>query len=134
MPTKRIRDRIRGFKPQATILFAEWKDIEDRSIQAEEFFKNCPRVAQMLETDLSVGRNTLIEDSLRETKAIHVISETVQRIFTTPKAQQVSELVGQVKYIKDLLSELKSWIALKADLEQQEADGKITIQREQSNG
>lgn len=125
---KRVRDKLRNYRPQEVVPFEDWKDIEARFLMASQFLNEENPAYLILKTDLDEAREILIHNRVHEVKEVRIIGE-IQKIFTTDKKQQEDELVGQIKYIEGYLAELQSWIARKVDLEHLEAEGKIIIRR-----
>jgi hypothetical protein len=125
---KRVRDKLRNFRPTEVIPFEEWRDIEARYNLAVVFLKEDNLAYQILQTDLEQAREILLHNRVHEVKEVRIIGE-IQKIFTTDKKEQENELVGQIKYIEGFLGELQSWINRKVQLEHDEADGKIVIRR-----
>lgn len=128
-PLKRIRDGKRYFKPQQKVSFEEWEDITDKANEAAQFFEKHSRIVGILEQSLNDAQNMILENRVREVREEFTISETLKKIFITPKKVQDDELVGQIKFIRTFLAELKTWIDFKADIESKEAAGVISIER-----
>lgn len=141
-PIQRIRDAVRYVKPQQSISYQEWKQIEDRATQAELFMSEENEIYQLMLADLENAKDIILENRIKEVHeeklinthevsneaGISVIPEFVKK-FITPKKEQVDELVGQYKYIKGFLAEMKTWIDFRDELIKKEADGQITIER-----
>lgn len=128
-PVQRIRDARRYIKPQQHVSFEEWEDISKRASYAAQFLQPENPINITMRESLLQAENMIMENRLREVKEVHVISDTLQKIFTTPKKIQDDEVVGQIKYIRTFLAELQTWIDFKAELERKEAEGVIAIQR-----
>lgn len=125
---KRIRDKVRQFKPQQKISLEEWEFIEDQWSRATTFLEPNNPAYQILKSDLKEAEDIVLENRVHEVKEVRIIGE-IQKIFTIPKEEQSHELVGQIKYIRSYLAELESWITRKQELEHLESEGKIVIQR-----
>lgn len=125
---KRVRDKLRNFRPQEVVSYEDWQDIENRYVFASNLLKEDNPAYQILATDLAEAREILIHNRIHEVKEVRIIGE-IQKIFTTDKKEQMDELVGQVKYIEGYLGELRSWVARKEQLEHEEAAGRIVIRR-----
>lgn len=125
---KRTRDKLRRSRPMEVVTYEEWSDIEDRYSFAASFMKKKNPLYAILKSDLKEAREIIIHNRVHKVREIRLIGE-IQKIFTTPKEQQMNELVGQVKYIEGFLAELQSWIDRKKSLERLEANGKIIIRR-----
>ena len=128
---KRIRDRIAQFRPQEVISYADWTDIMDRYNYAYEFLKENNPMSTLMRFDLEEAKTIIMENRVHEVKEVHIVSDALQKIFTTGKKEQIDELVGELKYIKGFLGELQSWVERKEKLEKLEAAGKIIIRREE---
>jgi hypothetical protein len=128
MVIKRVRDKLRNFRPQEVVSYEDWVDIENRFIFASTLLKDDNPAYLILKTDLEEAREILIHNRIHEVREVRIIGE-IQKIFTTDKKEQMDELVGQVKYIEGYLAELQSWIQRKVHLEHEEANGKIVIRR-----
>jgi hypothetical protein len=128
---KRIRDKIRQFKPQEVVAYKDWLDIVDRYNYAFDFMKETNPAYAIMREDLKDAESIVLENRVHEVKEVHIISDVFQKIFTTEKKVQVDELVGQIKYLRGYFAELQSWIDRKVRLEKLEADGKIIIRREE---
>lgn len=125
---KRTRDVLRqNLKPQENISLAEWEDIVDRYAEAKTFMAS--RIYTLLQEELKKAEEIVLLNRVHEVREVKVISEVFQKIFTTAKGEQMDELVGQIKFIRDLLKEILSWVVRKESLEKLEAEGKITIER-----
>ena len=129
-PIKRVRDKLRNYRPQEVVSYDDWKDIEDRYNFAITLLKEDNPAYLILKTDLEEAREILIHNRVHEVREVRIIGE-IQKIFTTDKREQENELVGQIKYIEGYLAELNSWIARKVELEHMEAAGKVVIRRSQ---
>lgn len=127
---KRVRDKLRNYKPQEVIPYEDWKDIEERYNFAIVFLKEDNPASLILKTDLQEAREIVLHNRVHEVKEVRIIGE-IQKIFTTDKKEQMNELVGQIKYIEGFLGELQSWVDRKVSLEHLEADGKVVIRRSQ---
>lgn len=128
MPIKRVRDKLRNYKPQEVISYEDWTDIESRFNFASAFLKEDNPAYLILKTDLDDAREIVLHNRVHEVKEVRIIGE-IQKIFTTDKKEQMDELVGQIKYIEGFLSELQSWVDRKVGLEHMEAAGTVVIRR-----
>lgn len=128
-PIRRIRDQKRYLRPQQIISFEEWENISSRASYAKQFLKEDNPIYATMKQSLVDAENMILENRVREVKEVHVISETLQKIFTTPKEIQDDEIVGQLKFIRTFLSELQTWIDFKVEIEKKEAEGVVSIQR-----
>lgn len=126
---KRTRDKILRARSKEVVPFVTWRDIEERAQQAEIFFTGNSHVYKSMRQDLQEAENMVLTNRVKEVKQIKMVGD-IQKIFSIDKETQMNELVGQIKYIRDTLSELQSWIDRKADMERREANGEILIQRE----
>lgn len=125
---KRVRDKLRNYRPQEVISYEDWSDIESRFSFASDFMRDDNPAYTILKSDLEQAREIVLHNRVHEVKEIRIIGE-LQKVFTTDKKEQMDELVGQIKYIEGYLGELQSWISRKVDLERLEGDGKIIIRR-----
>lgn len=126
---KRTRDRIINLRPQEKISFEEWEAITDKWAKATSFMKEENPLYQMMKVDLAEAENMIMENRLREVHEEHTITETFKKIFVTPKKIQDDEVIGQIKYLRDFLNELKSWIEFKEEAERKEGLGITVIER-----
>jgi predicted DNA-binding antitoxin AbrB/MazE fold protein len=131
---KRTRDVKRNFKPLQKVSFQEWEDIQDKAIYAKKFFDKKNIVYLRMQESLDEAINIITENRVHEVREEHTISETFKKVFITPKKIQDDELVGQVKFIKNLFAELQSFIDIKEDIEKKEAEGSIIIERNPEKG
>lgn len=129
---KRIREKLRTFKPQEVIPFTDWSDINNRFILASNFLKEDNLASIILKTELSNAEEIVLTNRVHEVKEVRIVGE-IQKIFTIDKETQMNELVGQIKFIRGYLGELQSWIDRKVSLEKLEADGKIIIRRSEDD-
>jgi CHASE3 domain sensor protein len=83
----------------------------------------------MFQNELKSAEEIVLTNRVHEVREVKVISEFLQKIFTTSKEEQTDELVGQIKFIREFLAEVQSWIDRKVELERMEAAGEITIDR-----
>lgn len=125
---KRVRDKLRNYKPQEVIPYEDWKDIEARYTFAVTFLNEENPAYLILKTDLEEAKEIVLHNRIHEVKEVRIIGE-IQKIFTTDKESQMNELVGQIKYIEGYLAELQDWMNRKTMLEHLEADGKVVIRR-----
>lgn len=130
---KRVRDKLRNYRPQEVITYEDWRDIESRYSFAVTFISDDNPAYLILKRDLEEAREVILHNRVHKVKEVRLIGE-IQKIFTTNKEEQINELVGQIKYIEGYLSELTDWIGRKKMLERMEADGKVVIRRNQSEG
>lgn len=127
---QRVRDKVRSFKPQQVISFKDWSIINDKAAKASRFLSEDNVLYQTLIAELKSAQDIILENRVHEVREIRIIGE-IQKIFITGREEQMNELVGQVKFIKNFLAELQSWIDLKNQLQKQEADGSIIIRRKE---
>ena len=127
---QRVRDKVRSFKPQQVISFKDWSIINDKAAKASRFLSEDNVLYQTLIAELKSAQDIILENRVHEVREIRIIGE-IQKIFITGREEQMNELVGQVKFIKNFLAELQSWIDLKNHLQKQEADGSIIIRRKE---
>lgn len=130
---KRVRDKLRTFRPQDVVSYEDWTDIENRFNFASNLLKEDNPAYQILKADLEQAREIIIHNRVHEVKEVRFVGE-IQKIFTTNKREQIDELVGQIKYIEGYLGELQSWVDRKVDLEKLEANGKVIIRHNQEEG
>jgi hypothetical protein len=128
-PIRRIRDQVRYRKPQQIVSAEEWDEIVTKYAAASEFLKPTNLIYVTMVSSLKQAEDTILENRLREVHEEHSVTEAFKKIFITPKKLQDDEMVGQIKYIRSFLAEMKSWIDFKEVLEQKEADGVIKIER-----
>lgn len=128
---KRFRDLKKEFKPQGQISYEEWKGISDRFIVAKKFLSPTNPLYLLMQEDLKKGEDIILENRIREVHDITQVTDTLKKVFITKRKIQIDELVGQIKYLRDFFKELNEWISLKEQLEKEEADGRITIQRDE---
>lgn len=129
-PVQRIRDAKRNQKPLQKVAFADWTQISDRALEAEQFFKG-GYINSMIIDSLKDAEDAIITNRVKEVKEITIISAAYKKIFTTPKKIQDDELVGQIKFIRQFLQELKTQIDYRDELLKKEANGEIAIERNQ---
>jgi hypothetical protein len=124
---KRIRDKVHNFRPQEVVNKETWDEIIKRYNEAVYFQKSALFVT--LKTSLEEAESSILENRIREVQEVVTITKTFKRIFTTPKKTQDDEVVGQIKFIRNLMREVQGWIDHKSQLEKMETDGKIIIHR-----
>ncbi len=127
---QRVRDVVRNIRPQETISYEEWQDIMDRFARATQFLDEKNPIYITFQEDLKNAENIVLENRIHEVQEVKTITKAFKKIFLTPREEQLNELVGQVKYLRGILAEINSWITRKEELEKQEADGRITIDRD----
>lgn len=125
----RVRDKIRQFKPQQVISYKEWEFIQEQFRYASSFMQKDNPAYNILLEEIKNGEQIILENRIHEVREIRIISDIMQKIFITPRKEQLDELIGQLKFIKDYLTELQSWIDRKIELERLEGLGKVTINR-----
>lgn len=128
----RVRDAIRNFKPQGQVSFEEWEQITDRAAYAKKFMSPVNPVFVELQSQLQELETDIMENKLREVRNFDFNAYTgvVQRVFVTPKKLQDDETIGQIKFLRQFFAKLQSWIDIKKDYEQKEADGLLVIDRD----
>lgn len=126
-PVQRIRDAKRYFKPQQKITFEEWEQISRRAAEGQAFFKS--EMYQVLLGTLNDSQDIILENRLREVQEEHIVTESFKKVFITPKKIQDDEIIGQFKFIRSFLAEVKTWVDFKKELEEKEAQGTISIER-----
>lgn len=129
---KRSRDKLRSYRPQEVVSEEDWKDIEDRYYRASTFMEESNPAYQILVHELREAEEIVMTNRVHEVKEVRIIGE-IQKIFTTPKQEQLDQLVGQILFIRGYLAELQVWIDRKNQLEKLEADGRVTIRRPKQN-
>lgn len=130
---KRTRDFVRNMRPVGKITAVEWNDIVDRYNFAKKFLDVKNHAYNLMTADLENARDIILENRVHSVQDRKMITDSIMKVFITPKKEQLNELVGQYKYIKGFLKELQSWIERKETLEKEEAQGKITIDRPKKN-
>ena len=125
---KRIRDVVRGTKPLERISQEDWDDIQSRANKAREFMSSENPIFLLLEEALSSASTIIIEDRIHDVSEERTITKNFKKIFFTPKEDQVKELVGQVKFIKDIKAELNIWIVREQDILEKMALNLIQIE------
>jgi transcriptional accessory protein Tex/SPT6 len=126
---KRVRDVFRGLKPIGNISYEEWQAVCDRATSASRFCDDKNEIYTLLKDELKKAEDIILENKIHEVHDIKKISNVFRKVFIFTKKEQVDELVGQIKLIRRLLEEAKSWIETKENMEKMEADGKIIIDR-----
>ena len=126
---KRVRDVVRKLRPVGKISFEEWKNIEERYAFATQFLVDTNPIYKLLKDGLKKAEDVVLENRLHEVREVKKLSANLTKLFITPKQEQLDELVGQVKLIKNILEELGYWKSYKEELEKQEGLGKIQIDR-----
>ncbi len=121
---------MRSIRPQQTISYQDWVQIEDRAKTAILFMKKTNPLYIMMQNDLKEAETIVLENRVHEVREVRVLNELLQKVFVTPKQEQLDEVIGQIKYLRLFFSEMESWIYTKKDLENQEAEGRIIIERD----
>lgn len=121
---------MRSIRPQQTISYQDWIQIEDRAKTATLFMKKTNPLYIMMQNDLKEVETIVLENRVHEVREVRVLNELLQKVFVTPKQEQLDEVIGQIKYLRLFFSEMESWIYTKKDLEKQEAEGRIIIERD----
>lgn len=87
----------------------ELQEVEARSLAAQELLKDerFKFFRDMLDNQLKYAEETVLNNTIREFQEVVPISEKITRIFKTPKKQQVDELAGQYKLIKQQYADLE---------------------------
>ena len=127
--TKRIRDKIRNFKPREQVSIEDWEDIKTRHSLAKKLLKEDNPLYILLTESLSKAETLILENRLKEVRESHKITDSLTKVFVTPKKVQDDEIVGQIKFLRTLLLELESWVERRDDVEQREAEGRVVIER-----
>lgn len=119
---------MRGYKPQEVVSLTDWEDIERRFAFASQFLDLANPASQILRQELANAEEIVLTNRVHEVREVRIIGE-IQKIFTTPKEEQMNQLVGQILFIRGYLAELQSWIDRKVHLEKLEGIGKVAIRR-----
>lgn len=130
---KRTRDVKRRAKVYGKISYEEWQEVENRYAYAKGFMSKTNPLYLLLKEDLQNAKDIILENRIKEVREENQITEAFKKVFIFSKKVQTDELIGQYKYVKDLLDELQSWIDIKEEFEKQEADGKLIIERGERN-
>lgn len=125
----RTRDKLPNFKPQEKVSAENWEKICDRYVIAKGFLNSDNPIYQILAGLLETNKNLLLENKLKEVRE-EKLTDTLRRIFVTPKKVQEDEVVGQIKLTKNLFEEIESWIKVKEEIERRESTGITVIERE----
>lgn len=126
---KRVRDKIRTFKPQQVISNEDWEDVQNRAKYAKLFLRKDNPMYVIITHDLKDAENMLLENRIHEVREIHHVTDTLQKLFITPRKEQMDEVVGQIKYLRGFIAELQSWIHREEELEKMDAAGVVSIIR-----
>ena len=126
---KRIRDKVRNFKPREQVSIEDWEDIKTRHNLAKKLLKEDNPLYILLTESLNKAETMILENRLKEVRESHTITDSLTKVFITPKKVQDDEIVGQIKFLRTLLLELESWVERRDDVEQREAEGRVVIER-----
>lgn len=128
MKNKLVYDNKRVYKK--TLISKEEHDkILDEAAVAEMFL-NDERFAFLREILLSAQRyaqESIVENTIMKVSEEHNISNTIKKIFTQPKRVQVDELSGQYKLVKKFFEEVREYIDLKDNLQDQISNDKVSV-------
>lgn len=127
---QRMRDVKRGLRPQGKVLKDEWDQVISRFNYATRVMEDQSPLLALMQADLEKARQIVLENRVHEVQEIRTITKSLKKIFTTPREEQLNELVGQIKYIQSFLREMKTWIDHKEELERLEGLGVIQIERD----
>ncbi len=127
---KRTRDVKRKLNFHNHITYEQWQSVLERYTYAKNFMKDTNHLYVLLCDDLREAENIVLENRVHEVRDEHQITDTLKKVFITKEKVQVDEVIGQIKYLRGLLGELQIWVDNKEQLEKDEADGKITIDKD----
>lgn len=130
---QRIRDAQKFFRPQGQISFEEWQDITDKYAYAKKFMSDTNPIYTEMKAQLQEAESDIMENRLREVHNFDFDTNlgAIRRMFITPKKLQDDETVGQIKFLRAFFAKLESWMAIKEDYEKKEANGLLTIDRQE---
>lgn len=126
-PIRRIRDRVINQKPVHELTSQEWEDIQERHTLAIKFLDEENKIYALLKSELNNAEDIVMENRLREVHEVHTVTDTFKKVFITPKQVQDDELVGQIKFIRSFIREIKSWIDQYEEIKAMINNGEITI-------
>ena len=106
----------------------EWEKITYNAIAAEKFFKS--DICKVMERDLKAAKELVYTNRVHEEREVHVVTALFQRIITIPRKEKLDELVGEIKYIKGIFSDMQGYIDERKNKEKMESEGKIAIDRQ----
>lgn len=70
---------------------------------------------------------SILENTIKDVREIVTISEKLSRLFFTPKKQQIDELVGQYKFIKQFFNDLQQVVMIKRELDEALIKGTVKV-------
>lgn len=84
-------------------------------------------IREYFKVALDYIESSILNNTIKAVDERVTITESIVRIFKTPKKTQVDEMVGQYKFIKKFLTDLQSYKNLKEELEAQIAEDKVIV-------
>lgn len=117
--------------PKTIITAEEWETIESQAKAAEAILtqKRFKFFIDYLTQAQSEIERMIWNGTIREVREEMTISETLKKVFITPKKEQVQELIGQHKFIGQMLSFLNNAILSKKEAEELEEKHRLTIEK-----
>ena len=82
-----------------------------------DYFENARRYVEQ----------SILNNTVREVQEVTPLSDKLTRIFKTPKKVQVDELVGQHKLITKFFDDMRTFVAIRDELEKELTSERITI-------
>lgn len=84
-------------------------------------------VRLILKSAKNYAKESILNNTITDVSEEATVSDTVKRIFSRKKKEQVDELVGQYKLVNRFFDELQERVDTKDSLEKGLADDKIVI-------
>ncbi len=107
----------------------EYQKTEQQSLSAQEFLKDerFQFIIQYIKEAKQYCEDTILNNNIKDVEEVVTLSQTLQKIFKTPKKVQLDELKGQYKWINKFINDLHYYASLKKQLDEDINKGLVKI-------
>lgn len=109
---------------------SQYDEIAERSRSAQEFLEaeRFGFILRYISNSLESITTAVLNNTVKSVSEEITISDSIKRIFATPKKVQVDELSGQYKWLSQFLNDMAYYASELPELERKIADGSVTIE------
>jgi len=114
-----------------TVSKEQWEEAERKAKLADKILhsKEFADIPAYLKVAEEQAKEMILTNRIKEVREEVTIAETLKKVFITPKKVQEDEIIGTIKFIRQFVTELQSWIEQKNELLNAEDKGRIQIER-----
>jgi hypothetical protein len=115
--------------PKQIVSKEKYDETENLARVAKEFLEEerFQIVRDLLTNQLNYIESSILNNSITDARECVTITDKIKQTFFRPKKEQIDELVGQYKLIKDFFASLDYYVNSLATLEKAVEEGKVIV-------